>query len=197
MPRARLDHARAPETGFNWLRHMLTLQAAPKGAGSLRNRLRHADIDPVALLPVDTLDLTEAEAPVKGDVLDHARIHVEPDLAIATLLRLFLGKGKQPPPNAPALRRRGDGDIRDQQRLRPVLQHDQPNDFLLLVEYPRLAVGDAPGVVVPHRARLPAEARDPTPVGVAHERADGIGFASIGTSYHRWVVRLRRHRLGY
>jgi hypothetical protein len=66
--------------------------------------------------------------PVHGDILDHPRVGVEPQLAMPAPARFVLNEAQQTPPQPLALRRRVDRDVVEQRETGVVLDDDEPDD---------------------------------------------------------------------
>ena len=79
--------------------------------------------------------------------------------------------------------------------LRLFCEEDDSNEFTPLRPHPHLGLGDAPGIVVPHRHWLSAQAWDMVCVGRALKCADSVRFTVQRTTDRGRVRLVARYRL--
>src|ERR1700730_14143227 len=140
--------------------------------------------------------LLVADGGIETPILGHRPVRIEAEFAIAAPQRFGLGKGQQPTAQSRTLPRRGDGDIVEEQMIRPGQQDDDTGYRGPFLDHPNDTLGDARTVVVEHRPRRFSDAGNVMPISLLDDLPDrrhigGVCGSDTRLEAHLGCLRVR------
>src|SRR5271166_2384189 len=131
---------------------------------------------------------------IKVLILGHCLVRIEANLAIAAPHRFRLRERQQPPAQSRALPRRVDGNIVEEQTVRPGQQDDDARHGGPFLDYPHHTLRDTRSVVVEHRPGRFSDAGDVMPISLLDDLLDHRHVAGDRGSNTRFIHTGRHDR---